>query len=406
MTLVAIGITFSLIVDGFDLSVGSTVSLATIASAAALVLYRQEIFITLLVPLLLGIAVGLLNSLLIVKFKLPDLLATLATMYAINGVQLTYTKGFSIYNDMPLPDGGTAPGKFIPSFLFIGQGELFGIPFSVLLMLFVVMAAHLFLTYTKPGRLFYLTGENREAARLSGIPVNRYRTYAYVISGFFAALGGIVLASRIGTGQVSAGASLLMDSVAAAYIGFSVFGAGKPNVIGTLFGSILMGVLLNGLTMANVPYYAQDIIKGVILVGALALSHWQKNKRPISAPVDGNPRGQTRFSYRCNEEVYHILDGKAVCPFSTVEGKPQACTVTPWRDGRPNNHLLHRPIYGSGSGIVRSPDSRIKYLIKAINGKASNCIYISCNKDFPIVRFCFPFIQVDFDRLRRALCRM
>lgn len=157
-------------------------------------------------------------------------------------------------------------------------------PFSVLLMLVVVMAAHLFLTYTKPGRLFYLTGENREAARLSGIPVNRYRTYAYVISGFFAALGGIVLASRIGTGQVSAGASFLMDGVAAAYIGFSVFGAGKPNVIGTLFGSILMGVLLNGLTMANVPYYAQDIIKDAILVGALALSHWQKKIMSRSLP--------------------------------------------------------------------------------------------------------------------------
>jgi simple sugar transport system permease protein len=276
VTLVAIGITFSLIVDGFDLSVGSTVSLSTIASAAALVLYRQEIFVTLLVPILLGIAVGLLNSLLIVKFKLPDLLATLAVMYIINGIQLTYTKGFSIYNDMPLPDGGTAPGKFIPSFLFIGQGEWLGIPFSVLLMLFFVLVAHIFLTYTKPGRLFYMTGENREAARLSGIPVNRYRTYAYVISSLFASAAGIVLASRIGTGQVSAGAPLLMDGVAAAFIGISVFGVGKPNVIGTLFGSILIGVLLNGLTMMNVPYYAQDIIKGGILISALALSHMQK----------------------------------------------------------------------------------------------------------------------------------
>jgi simple sugar transport system permease protein len=276
VTLVAIGITFSLIVDGFDLSVGSTVSLSTIASAAALVLYRQEIFVTLLVPILLGIAVGLLNSLLIVKLQLPDLLATLAMMYIINGIQLTYTKGFSIYNDMPLPEGGIAPGKFIPSFLFIGQGEWLGIPFSVLLMLFLVFVSHIFLTYTKPGRLFYMTGENREAARLSGIPVNRYRTYAYVISGLFAAIAGIVLASRIGTGQVSAGAPLLMDGVAAAFIGVSVFGIGKPNVIGTLFGSILIGVLLNGLTMMNVPYYAQDIIKGGILIGALALSHIQK----------------------------------------------------------------------------------------------------------------------------------
>jgi simple sugar transport system permease protein len=276
VTLVAIGITFSLIVDGFDLSVGSTVSLSTIASAAALVLYRQEILVTLLVPILLGIAVGLFNSLLIVKLKLPDLLATLAMMYIINGIQLTYTKGFSIYNDMPLPEGGTAPGKFIPSFLFIGQGEWLGIPFSVLLMLLLVFITHIFLTYTKPGRLFYMTGENREAARLSGIPVNRYRTYAYIISGLFAAIAGIILASRIGTGQVSAGAPLLMDGVAAAFIGISVFGIGKPNVIGTLFGSILIGVLLNGLTMMNVPYYAQDIIKGAILVGALALSHVQQ----------------------------------------------------------------------------------------------------------------------------------
>ncbi|KHF27342.1 Ribose transport system permease protein RbsC [Anoxybacillus sp. BCO1] len=205
VTLVAIGITFSLIVDGFDLSVGSTVSLATIASASALVLHRQELFVALIVPLLLGVLVGLLNAFLIIRLRLPDLLATLAVMYIINGVQLTYTKGFSIYNDMPLPEGGTAPGKFIPSFLFIGQGELFGIPFSVLLMLFVVVCAHLFLTYTKFGRLFYMTGENREAARLTGIPVDRYRTIAYMISGLFAALGGIVLASRIGTGQVSAG---------------------------------------------------------------------------------------------------------------------------------------------------------------------------------------------------------
>ncbi|ACJ34363.1 ABC transporter permease [Anoxybacillus flavithermus] len=273
VTLVAIGITFSLIVDGFDLSVGSTVSLATIASASALVLHRQELLVALIVPLLLGALVGLLNAFLIIRLRLPDLLATLAVMYIINGVQLTYTKGFSIYNDMPLPEGGVAPGKFIPSFLFIGQGELFGVPFSVLLMLLLVVCAHLFLTYTKTGRLFYMTGENREAAHLTGIPVNRYRTYAYMISGLFAALGGIVLASRIGTGQVSAGASLLMDGVAAAFIGFSVFGAGKPNVVGTLLGSIFIGVLLNGLTMMNVPYYAQDIIKGALLIFALALSH-------------------------------------------------------------------------------------------------------------------------------------
>ncbi|MFC0270505.1 ABC transporter permease [Metabacillus herbersteinensis] len=278
VTFVAIGITFSLIVDGFDLSVGSTVSLATIGSAASLVLYRQELLVALLIPIILGCLVGLINALLVVKLKLPDLLATLAVMYVINGIHLTYTKGYSIYNNMPLEEGGTATGKFIPSFLFIGQGEVFNIPFSALFMILTVIAVHLFLTYTRPGRLFYMTGGNREAARLSGIPVNRYRTYAYMISGVFAGIAGIILASRIGTGQVSAGAPLLMDGVAAAFIGFSVFGAGKPNVIGTFFGAILIGVLLNGLTMMNVPYYAQDILKGSILVGALALSHLQKRR--------------------------------------------------------------------------------------------------------------------------------
>jgi simple sugar transport system permease protein len=140
-------------------------------------------------------------------------------------------------------------------------------------MFFFIIVMHLCLNYTKFGRLLYVTGGNEEAARLSGVPVKRYKTYAYALSGLFASIAGIVLASRIGTGQVSAGASLLMDSVAAALIGYSVLGANKPNILGTFIGSILIGILLNGLTMLNVPYYAQDIIKGAILVGALALMY-------------------------------------------------------------------------------------------------------------------------------------
>ncbi|WP_408011591.1 ABC transporter permease [Pseudalkalibacillus sp. A8] len=276
VTLVALGVTFTLIVGGFDLSVGSTVSLATIGSAAALVWYRQELLVVLLIPLLLGLVVGLINSFIVVKIKIPDLLATLAVMYIVNGIQLTYTKGFSIYNNMPMSEGGTAPGVFIPSFLFIGQGELFSVPFPAILMIFFVIIVHLFLSYTKAGRLLYVTGSNREAARLSGVPVERYRMYAYVLSGLFASIAGIVLASRIGTGQISAGAPLLMDGVAAALIGYSVLGQGKPNPFGTFIGAVLIGILLNGLTMMNVPYYAQDIVKGTILVAALAFTFYQK----------------------------------------------------------------------------------------------------------------------------------
>ena len=131
---------------------------------------------------------------------------------------------------------------------------------------------------TTYGRFFYMTGGNREAARLAGIPTDRYRVYAYMISGLLASIGGIILCSRVGTGQVSAGAPLLMDAVAAAYIGYAMFGAKKPNIVGTFLGSVLIGIILNGLTMMNVPYYAQDIIKGSILITALAFSFIKRSK--------------------------------------------------------------------------------------------------------------------------------
>jgi simple sugar transport system permease protein len=276
ITLLAIGVTISLIVGGFDLSAGSTASLATVTSAAALVLYRQETAVAIIIPIIIGLLVGLLNSFFVVKVRLPDLLATLAVMYIINGLHLTFTKGFSIYNNMPLDSGGTAPGVFLPSFLFIGQGEIFSIPFPVILMLVAVITVHFILQQTRFGRLLYITGGNEEAARLSGVRVKRYKMYAYLLSAFFATLAGILLASRIGTGQVSAGAPLLMDGIAASFIGYSVFGAGKPNVIGTFIGAVLIGILLNGLTMLNVPYYAQDIVKGTILIGALAFMYYEK----------------------------------------------------------------------------------------------------------------------------------
>ncbi|WP_124727606.1 ABC transporter permease [Staphylospora marina] len=275
--LLAIGVTISLAAGGFDLSVGSVASLATVTGAAMLVWYRQETWVAILVPLVLGALIGLLNALLTVRVRIPDLLATLATMYIVNGLHLTFTKGYSIYNQMPMADGSIAPGRFLPSFLFIGQGEIASVPFPVILMLLLTAIVHVILTRTRFGRLIYATGGNAEAARLSGVPVKRIQTYAYVLSALFSSLAGIVLAARIGTGQVAAGAPLLMDGMAAAFIGFSVFGKGKPHVIGTFFGAVLIGVLLNGLTMLNVPYYAQDIVKGCILAGALFFTHFRKN---------------------------------------------------------------------------------------------------------------------------------
>ena len=169
---------------------------------------------------------------------------------------------------MVRPDGSHAEGLVPAAFKALGIE-----PDLVVIMLRVVAFAFFFLNYTKYGRYMYSIGGNPEAAKLSGIPVNRYKIIAYVLSAVFSAIGGICLAARVGTAQVSAGDAFLMPAVAAAFIGFSVGGAGKPNAIGTLIGAVLVGVLENGLIMMAVPYYAMNIIKGLVLALALAMTY-------------------------------------------------------------------------------------------------------------------------------------
>lgn len=270
--LLALAVTFSLVVNGFDVSVGSTTSLATIAAASVMVQFRQELPVAILVPIAFGVLVGLLNGFLIVKLGLPDLLATLAMLFVVSGVQRTLTAGNSVTAS---PDSGI----IVPSFSFIGRGTVLGIPFPVILLAVVGLLAYLFLNRTTTGRYMYLVGGNEEAARHMGLPVGRLRVLAYVISGALAALGGIVLTARIGSGQIEAGAPLLMDAVAAAYVGYALFGQKKPSVVGTLLGAVLIGVLLNGLTMLKFPYYAQDIVKGGVFVMALAFAFVRNRRR-------------------------------------------------------------------------------------------------------------------------------
>ncbi len=180
------------------------------------------------IPLVVGVLVGMVNAFLIIKVGISDMLTTLSMMFLLTGISITFQNGTAIYNYMPLPDNaGIAPGMMHPAYLFIGQGKIFGIPFPVILMLTVVIIVHIFLNYTKYGRYLYMVGGNEEAAKLSGI-LPKYRLLAYIFSGFIAALGGLVLGARLGSGEVDAGGSYLMDAVAAAFIGFSVLGIGKP----------------------------------------------------------------------------------------------------------------------------------------------------------------------------------
>jgi len=187
--LIALAITMSLTINGFDLSVGATAGFASVIAAKMMVIWEINPVLAIIIPLVVGMLIGAFNAFLIIKVGISDMLTTLSMMFILTGISITFQNGSAIYNYMPLPDnGGIAPGTMNEAFLFIGQGKIFGIPFPVILMLVVVVLIHIFLNYTKYGRYLYMVGGNSEAAKLSGIPVNKYKLLAYVMSGFIAAL--------------------------------------------------------------------------------------------------------------------------------------------------------------------------------------------------------------------------
>jgi simple sugar transport system permease protein len=268
------GVTVTLAVGGFDLSIGAVAASSVMAASYAMIVWHLDVFATVPLVLAFGAAIGLINAFLIVRLRVPDLLATLAMMFLLSGLQLIPTAGRSISAGLVLPDGSKATGAYDPAFLLIGRYSLFAtLPVSVVLMAAVAIVLFVLTECTRIGRLIFATGGNEVATRLAGASTTRLKTLAYVISGTLAALGGIVIAARVGRGDVSSGGSLLMDSVAAALIGFAVLNLRRPNVLGTIAGAVFVGVLLNGLTMLNAPYYTQDFVKGAVLVGALALTY-------------------------------------------------------------------------------------------------------------------------------------
>ena len=271
--ILALGETFPLIVNGMDLSIGAIASLSVMVSSYCMVILELKGYYAIIICLLMGATIGLINGLLIVKLKIPDLLTTLGMMFLVQGLQLIPSAGRSIGNGMSLPNGETAKGVFDEGFKFLGQGRLFDIiPIPVAFMFIIAVIVFIVLSLTRYGRIFYAIGGNSEAARLVGVNIYKYRILAYIISGFVVSFAGIVLAARVGRGDVSSGGTLLMDAIASALIGYAVLGAQKPNPFGTIVGAIFIGMLINGLTMLNVPYYTQDFIKGCVLVTALAFT--------------------------------------------------------------------------------------------------------------------------------------
>jgi len=260
--ILALGVTCTLVVDGFDLSIGAVATSALMLSAYSMVILEQSALVAVLLCLTMGAVVGLINGLLIVKFRVPDLLATLGMMFLLIGLQRIPTQGNSIATGMSLSDGAVAEGSFSGAFLWLGRHRFDVVierllPVPVVFFIVIAILIWLFLGFTRHGRLMYAIGSNERAAALVGTPVNRYKIIAYMISGVTASIGGILLAARLGRGDIASGNNLLLDSVAAALIGFAVFGAARPNAFGTAFGALFVGILLQGMTMMNAPYYTQ-----------------------------------------------------------------------------------------------------------------------------------------------------
>lgn len=285
VAIVGLGVTFTMVVGGLDLSVGSVAGLAVTISAMMMVIYAFTGFFSGAMVLVAGAAVGMLNAILIVWMKIPDLLATLGMMFIVMGLKLLPVDGQSVSSKMILRDGSVAPGRFTEGFLQLDRAFIGVVPLPVVIWISLTAIAWFALTKTRYGRIMYAVGANPEAAKLAGIRIEWYRASAYVISGLFAAIGGMILSSRIGQGDISAGNSLLLDAVAVALVGTSVLGVGKPNAWGTALGALLIGIVITGLTIKGFPYYSQDIAKGLVLVVALTFSFTLSRKKARFVPA-------------------------------------------------------------------------------------------------------------------------
>jgi ribose transport system permease protein len=253
--IIAAGMTLVIITGGIDLSVGAVMTLAMTASAGAM-LGGTPVVLAIVLGLATGALLGMINGALIAYARLPAIIVTLAMMEIPRGIALLYTGGYPLSG---LPE----------TFGWLGRGVIFGVQVPTVVMGIVILGAHVFLTRFVAGRSLYAMGGNEEAANLSGVPVSRYKLLAYTLSGFTAAIAGVVLTSRLMSGQPSAGMGFELDAIAAVVLGGTAIAGGRGSMVGTLIGALTLGVLNNGLNLMSVSPYTQKILKGLIILVAV-----------------------------------------------------------------------------------------------------------------------------------------
>jgi ribose transport system permease protein len=263
--IIALGMTLVLILQGLDLSVGSVLGLGGCIAGLAMKSLNLPIVPAILLGCASGFLIGLINGLVIIKFKIPPLIVTLGMMYMARGIVYIVTKGVPIY---PLSQ----------EFQSIEQVPVFGIPKIVILAAVLSVIAHVFLTRTTIGRSIYATGGNKEAANLSGINMNKINLVCYCIIGTLAAATGVIMASRLGSAQPSAGTSYEMTTIAASIIGGTSTSGGSGTILGTITGALFMNILSNAMTVMKISVYWQNFVIGFILVLAVIMDQVKKDR--------------------------------------------------------------------------------------------------------------------------------
>lgn len=258
-TFIALGMTLVIILGHIDLSVGAIVAMSGTLTVGFIVNQGLPIWFAIVLGLLIGTATGFISGFIVSTFKVPAFIITMAMMNIANGIAYVYSGGQStrITNEF---------------FVNIGTGYLFKvIPLPVVYMAILIAIFTFVLNKTKFGTYVYAIGGNREAARLSGVPIKKVEIIVFTLSGFLSAFAGLVLCSRMYSGQPSVGSGYELDAIAACVLGGTSMSGGRGRISGTVFGAIVIGIISNGLNLIGVSSYWQLIMKGLIIACAVLL---------------------------------------------------------------------------------------------------------------------------------------
>ncbi len=263
--IIATGMTFVIISGNFDLSVGAV---AALSGAVTMTFLRDghRLIVAAMAALLVGAVIGFINGVLVAKVNIPSLITTMAMVTITRGLLLFYTDGSPVSGD----------SKFLS---YIGSETILGVPVPVVIFFTGIFLCFIILTYTKFGKRVYAVGGNEDAARLSGINVDKYKILVFVINGCFAALAGIVLVSRLGTATPVAGEGYELDSIASVVIGGTSVLGGEGNILMTVIGVLLISVISNSFNLLEVKIYFQYVFKGLIILAAVGLDSYSKKKK-------------------------------------------------------------------------------------------------------------------------------